>query len=152
MSLIKFSDKMKEDIKYWWKTNILNSKIDKRTINKFKELILHELIHYKNIKNSALNKILALKIEKIEEEGIIGFYYNASCTYAYPYKFNLPKYYPKFVLIEFKNLLFDVIYDIFKFDVFTTLIYRLFNFLICLIMFKEDINKYQKIVQEEKGE
>ncbi len=135
MSLDGFLDEMKEDIKHWWKTNVFDWKIDKRVVNKFKELVFHEIIHYRIAKNSAETIYIGLELGKAEE-GIAGFYYNAFCEHFYPYKFNLPKYYPKFILIEFKHFLFDVICDIFKFAIFTTFKYRLFKFLRCLISFK----------------
>lgn len=135
MSLYDFSYKMKEDIKRWWKTNISDWKMDKKIINKFKELIFHEIIHYKIVKNCAETVDLILQLEKAEE-GITGFYYGAICKYTFPYEFNLPKYYPKFIFIHFKHFLFDVICDIFKFTIFTTFRYRLFKFLKCLMRFK----------------
>ena len=129
------SNEIKEDIKFWWKTNMLNCKINEKVINKLKELILHEFIHYKIVKTSARTIELVLSLGKSEDD--IGcFYYEAYCKYTYPYKFNLPKYYPKFVFIEFKHFLFDFIYDIFKFAIFTTFKYRLFKFLKVLISFK----------------
>ena len=132
--MYQFEEKMKEDIKHWWKINMFY-KINKKAVNKFKELVFHEIIHYKIVKKSAINIDLTLELGKAEE-GIIGFYYNASCKYNYPYKFNLPKYYPKFIFIEFKGFLFDIICDLFKFAIFTTFKYRLFKFLKCLINFK----------------
>ncbi len=114
---------------------MLNCKINEKVINKLKELILHEFIHCKIVKTSARTIELVLNLEKSEDD--IGcFYYGASCEYTYPYKFNLPKYYPKSVFIEFKHFLFDFIYDIFKFTIFTTFKYRLFKFLKNLISFK----------------
>lgn len=121
-----FLDKMMEDIKYWWKTK-MSCKINKKTVNKFKDLIFHEIIHYKMIKSSAINIDIVLELGESEEEG--AFYYNASCKYNYPYKFNHPKYYPKLIFLEFKGFLFDIICDTFKFVIFTTLRYRLFEFL-----------------------
>lgn len=137
MSLDGFLDEMKEDIKHWWKTNMPNLKIDKEIANIFKKLVAHEIIHCKIVKNSATNINLALDftLEKAEE-GIINFYYNASLIYNYPYKFNHPKYYPKFIIIQFKHFLFDIICDTFRFAIFTTFTYRLFKFLKCLISFK----------------
>ena len=135
MSLYDFLDEMKENIRDWWKTNMPECIIDKKVVNKFKEVVFHEIMHYKIVKNSAVDISLTLKLGETEED-IIGFYYNASCEYSYPYKFNLPKYYPKFILIEFKHFLFDVICDTFRFDIFTTFKYRLFKFLKCLISFK----------------
>ena len=114
----------------------MDCKIDKKTANIFKNLVAHEIIHYKIGKKYVVNVNLSLELEKVEEEGILSFYYNASLKYNYPYKFNLPKYYPIFVFIEFKHFLFDVICDTFKFTIFTTLIYRLSNFLKSLISFK----------------
>ena len=134
ISLYDFLDKMKDDIRYWWKTNKINCKIDKEVVKKLKELVFHEIIHYKIVRNCAVNIDIVLELTKAEE-GIIGFYYNGYCRYNYPYKFNLPKYYPKFILIEFKHFLFDIICDLFKFD-FTVFKYRLFKFLKRLIRFK----------------
>jgi len=135
--MYSFSYKMKKDIVKWWKTNMPNLKINKEIANVFKRLVAHEIIHYKIAKNSATNINLGLDftLEKAGEDIII-FYYNAFLKYKYPYKFNHPKYYPKFFLIEFKHFLFDVICDTFSFDIFTTLIYRLSKFLECLISFK----------------
>jgi len=130
-----FLDEMKESIRDWWKTNMSNWKMDKRVVNKFKELVFHEIIHCKIVKTSAVNINVILELEKAEE-GITGFYYNASCIYTYPYKFNLPKYYPRFIFIEFRHFLFDVICDIFKFDIFAIFTCRLPKFLKCLISFK----------------
>ena len=126
---------MKEDIKHWWKTNMPNCKMDKQIINLLKKLVFHETIHYKIVKNNAKSIDLILELKKAEE-GIIGFYYNASCRYIFPYKFNLPKYYPKFILVEFTAFLFDIICDLFSLSIFKNLKYRLSNFLRCLISFK----------------
>ena len=126
---------MNENIKNLWKTNMINCIIDKKVVNKLKELVFHEIIHYKICKKSAININLKLELEKAEE-GIIGFYYNASCIYTFPHKFNLPKYYPIFVFIGFKHFLFDIIYDIFRLDIFTNFKCRLLKFLKCLISFK----------------
>lgn len=129
-----FSYKMKKDIVQWWKTN-MDFEIDKEIANVFKKLVNHEFVHYKIVKNSAKDINLILELEKAEE-GITGFYYNASCVYTFPHIFNLPKYYPKFILIEFKHFLFDVICDTFNFEIFAIFRYRLFKFLECLISFK----------------
>jgi len=131
-----FSDEMKENIRSWWKTNIPDYNINKKSIKKFKQLIFHEIIHYKIAKKHGVNLYLSLELEKAEKKDIIGFYYNASLKYNYPYKFNLPKYYPIFIFIEFKHFLFDFICDTFKLTIFTTIIYRLSKFLKCLIEFK----------------
>ena len=126
---------MKKDIIQWWKTNMPNLKIDKEIANIFKKLIAHEIIHCKIVKNSATNINLTLELEKAED-GITGFYYNASCVYTFPHKFNLPKYYPRFIFIQFKHFLFDVICDTFRLDLFTNFKCRLFKFLECLKSFK----------------
>ena len=133
-----FLDEMKEDIKLWWKTNMFDWKIDKKVVNKFKEIVFHEVIHCKIVKNSAKTINITLQLEKLEkaEDGIAGFYYAASCVYTFPHKFNLPKYYPRFIFIQFRHFLFDVICDIFKFYIFATFTYRLSKFLKCLISFK----------------
>jgi len=135
MSLYNFLDKLIEDIRYWWKINMSEWKIDKKVVNKFKELVFHEIIHYKIVKNSAINIGITLSLEKAEGY-IKGFYYGASCKYIFPYKFNFPKYYLEFIFIEFKHFLFDIICDLFSFSIFTTFKYRLFKFLKCLISFK----------------
>ncbi|KKN34303.1 hypothetical protein LCGC14_0795000 [marine sediment metagenome] len=135
-SLYSLLDKLKEDIRYWWKINMYNLKIDKKVVNLFKKIVFHEVIHYKIVKNSAKTIDIVLNLKKAEEENIIGFYYDAYCKYTFPYKFNLPKYYPKFIFIEFKHFIFDIICDIFNVAIFTTFRYRLFKFLKCLISFK----------------
>ncbi len=131
-----FADEMKEYIRRWWETNMPNCYIDKKVVNKFKELVFHEIIHYKIVMKHAIYMELTLELEKAEEKGIIGFYYDAYLEHSYPHKFNLPKYYPIFIFVEFKNFLFDVICDTFKFIIFTTIIYRLSKFLKCLTEFK----------------
>ena len=125
---------MKKDIVKWWKTN-MEFKIDKKVANIFKKIVTHEIIHCKIVKKSAKNIQIVLELEKAEE-GIIGFYYDASCTYNFPRKFNHPKYYPIFIFIGFKHFLFDIICDIFRLDIFTNFKCRLFKFLRCLISFK----------------
>lgn len=129
-----FLGEIKEDIKHWWKTNMLNCQINKKVVSKFKELVFHEIIHCKIVKTSAVNIKLILELEKAEEEGC--FYYDAFCQYTFPYKFNLPKYYPRFIFIAFRHFLFDIICDIFRLEIFTAFRYRLFKFLKCLISFK----------------
>ena len=114
----------------------MDCKIDKEIANIFKKLVVHEIIHYKIVKKSATNIKITLTLEKAEEKGIIGFYYEGVCKYNFPYKFNLPKYYPKFIFIEFKHFLFDIICDTFRLAIFANLRYRLFKFLKCLISFK----------------
>ena len=134
-NLYDFLDEMKEDIKDWWKMNMIDCKIDKKVVNLFKKLVFHEIIHYKIGKKYVENIDLSLELEKAEE-GTSGFYYNASLKHTYPYKFNLPKYYPMFVFIEFKHFLFDIICDTFRLAIFVNLRNRLFKFLKCLISFK----------------
>lgn len=129
-----FADEMKKNIRNWWKTNMPNCEIDKKVVNKFKDIVFHEFIHYKIVKKSAENINIVLELEKAEEEGC--FYYYAYCRYTFPHKFNLPKYYPIFVFIGFKHFLFDIICDIFRFDIFTNFKYRSSKFLKCLISFK----------------
>jgi len=130
----KFMDKIKEDIRDWWKTNMHDCKINKEVVDEFKRLIFHEIIHYKIVKNSVDYIDLILELKKAE--GIGNFYYNGSCIYGYPYKFNHPKYYPKFIFTEFKGFLFDIIYDLFSLSIFRNFKYRISNFLKCLISFK----------------
>ena len=131
-----FLDELKENIRDWWKTNMSDWCIDKKIVNEFKRLVFHEAIHYKIVMKHAININFLLELEKAEEKGITGFYHDASLKYNYPYKFNLPKYYPKFIFIEFKHFVFDVICDTFRLEIFTTFKHRLFKFLKSLIQFK----------------
>ena len=64
ISLYDFLDKMKDDIRYWWKTNKINCKIDKEVVKKLKELVFHEIIHYKIVRNSAVNIDIVLELTK----------------------------------------------------------------------------------------
>jgi len=130
-----FLDGMKKDIKHWWKTNMSEWKLDKEVVKKFKEIVFHEIIHYKIVKTSAETVDIILYFERAEGYKT-GFYYEAVCKYTFPYKFNSPKYYPRFVFIHFKHFIFDFICDLFSFAIFTTFKYRLFEFLKRLICFK----------------
>jgi len=131
----KIKQDIRQDIKQWWKTNMSDWKMNKKVINRFNKLIFHETIHYKFVKNSANTIELKLYLKKAEGD-LCNFYYAASCNYTYPYKFNLPKYYPKFILIEFTGFLFDFICDTLNFAIFTSFKYRLFTFLKRLKQFK----------------
>lgn len=99
----------------------------------------HEFYHGHIYYKFGLSPKIRIKIErKIKgDKTLFGAF--GKCIAEYPIKYNHPKYYPKFALIEFIQFIYDIFYDIRKFNFLKNLFFRLkilFKALRCLTVEK----------------
>lgn len=88
----------------------------------------HEFYHGHIYYKFGLSPKIRIKIYRKRKGNEILFGTFGNCIVKYPIKYNHPKYYLKFVLIEFIQFIYDVLYDIRQFKFFRNLYHRLKQF------------------------
>ena len=110
----EIKDQMKADISYWFKENFPGGTMKKKPMKDIVSMLGHEVIHYKIY-------IKFVKIANVElilnftKKDYNSFGYSAKCIGHYPLVYSLPRYYLKYIFIEFIQYLYDMIYNIFTF-------------------------------------
>jgi len=74
----------------------------------------HEFYHSYIYERFGLQPEVTIVIERKQERNTLYFRANGKCYCKYPIEYGHPKYYPKFILIEFIQFIYDFIYDIRK--------------------------------------
>jgi len=100
---------MKLDICYWFKENFPDCDIKRKPLKDIVNMIKHEIIHMKICRKFIEIGDIALVLNLHKKS------YGAKILSHYPLIYNLPQYYPKYILIEFIHYLYDMIYGIFTF-------------------------------------
>nr|BDI55080.1 MAG: hypothetical protein [uncultured archaeon] len=85
----------------------------------------HEFYHSYFFKKFGLQSEVSIEIERKQEGNTLYFGTFGKCISICPIKYNRPKYYPKFVLIGFIQFIYDIFYDIRKFNFLRNLFFRL---------------------------
>lgn len=110
----ELKDQIKADIGYWFKENFPGCTMRRKPMKDIVNMLRHEVIHYK----------IYIKFVKISEVELIinfskknsrQFSYSATCLGHYPLIYSLPRYYFKYIFIEFIQYLYDMIYNILTF-------------------------------------
>lgn len=99
----------------------------------------HEFYHSHIYRRFGLQPEVTIKIERKQEGNTLYFRAIGKCYSKYPIEYGHPKYYPKFILIEFIQFIYDIFYDIRKFNFLKNLFFRLkilFKALRCLTIEK----------------
>jgi len=85
----------------------------------------HEFYHSHIFKKFGLSSKVTIEIERKQEGNILYFGAFGKCISICPIRYNHPKYYPKFVLIGLIQFIYDILYDIRRFNFFRNLFFRL---------------------------
>jgi len=94
-------------------------------VKDFLDCFNHEFYHSHIFRKFGLESEVTFEIERKQEGNILYFRADGKCIAECPIKYNHPKYYPKFVLIGLIQFIYDVFYDIRKFNFFKNLFFRL---------------------------
>jgi len=110
----EIKEQIKVDIVCWFKENFPNCTMRKKPMKDIVNMLRHEVIHY-----MIYMKFIGISGVELEmtfsKENSLQFSYGAKILSHYPLIYSLPRYYPKYIFVEFIHYLFDIIYNIFTF-------------------------------------
>lgn len=140
------------DIMKWisnWVNNEVTVKgyyLTQKQIKEIVKTLYHERIHSRIYRTFGIETDLVLKLySKFDENNNLFFCSYGQCIGIYPHPYSFPKLYPKYILIEFIQFLFDILYDIFRLKIFSHFPYRIKIFLKTIIKLKPTKNAYLRL-------
>ncbi len=126
---------MKRDIGNWFKEGFPKCTMKKKPLKDIVNMLRHEMIHYKIYEKFIKIRDVELEIT-FSKRNSLQFSYSAKCLGHYPLMYSLPRYYLKYIFVEFIHYLLDMIYNIFTFRRLKYLVLYSTNFIKMLFNLK----------------